>query len=165
MFVTWRLSGSLPKGRFFPSGNLDSGRAFVALDRLLDDARCGPLYLKRPEIAGLVRDALDYCTCELKSFQLHAFTIMANHVHVLISPLVALPKVMKSLKGFTAKRSNAVLGLTGRPFWAEESYDHLVRSEREFERIRFYIEDNPVRAGLVHQAADYTWSSAAGRIR
>ena len=53
-----------------------------------------------------------------------------------------------------------MLALTGCPFWQEESYDHLVRDEREFERIRFYVEHNPVRAGLVMEADQYRWSSA-----
>jgi hypothetical protein len=57
-----------------------------------------------------------------------------------------------SLKGITAKRADAMLGLTGNPFWQEESYDHLVRHDREFEKIRNDIEVNPVRAGLVREA-------------
>ena len=87
---------------------------------------------------------------------------MPNHVHLLATPAVALPKLTKSLKGITAKRANAMLALTGSPFWQDESYDRLVRDEREFERIRNYIEGNPVRAGLVREASEYRWSSAAG---
>ena len=68
----------------------------------------------------------------------------------------------KSLKGITAKRANAMLALTGRSFWQDESYDHLVRHEREFGKIRNYIEENPVRAGLVREAHEYRWSSAGG---
>jgi putative transposase len=64
------------------------------------------------------------------------------------------------VKSITAKRANARLGLTGRPFWQQESHDHVVRHEREFQTIRSYIEENPVRAGLVHQASQYLWSSA-----
>ena len=85
---------------------------------------------------------------------------MPNHVHVLATPAVALPKLTKSLKGITARRANAMLALTGNRFWQEESYDHLVRHLPEFERIRHYIEENPVRAGLVVEASDYRWSSA-----
>ena len=39
----------------------------------------------------------------------------------------------------------------------------MVRYGREFEEIRNYIEENPVRAGLVREAGDYWWSSA-GRM-
>ena len=53
-----------------------------------------------------------------------------------------------------------MLALTGNPFWQEESYDHMVRHMAEFEKIRNYIEENPVRAGLTGEASDYRWSSA-----
>lgn len=66
----------------------------------------------------------------------------------------------KALKGYTAKRANQILMRTGRSFWQKESYDHLVRNAAERERIRSYIEQNPVRAGLVREASDYRWSSA-----
>ena len=85
---------------------------------------------------------------------------MPNHVHLLLTPAIPLPQITKSLKGITAKRANLVLGLTGIPFWQEESYDHTVRDGGELERIRRYIETNPVRAGLVTEAGDYRWSSA-----
>jgi putative transposase len=71
-----------------------------------------------------------------------------------------LPKLTKSLKSITAKRANALLALTGRPFWQEESYDRLARDQREFNQIQYYIEQNPVRAGLVKEAGEYRWSSA-----
>jgi putative transposase len=57
-----------------------------------------------------------------------------------------------------------MLGLTGKPFWQDESYDRLVRDGTEFERIRRYIEYNPVRAGLVATPAAYPWSSAGRRL-
>jgi putative transposase len=86
---------------------------------------------------------------------------MPNHVHLLLTPAIELPKLTKSLKGITAKRANGILQLLGNPFWQEESYDHLVRHEREFDKIKNYIEENPVRAGLVTEASEYHWSSAA----
>ena len=160
MFLTWRLYGSLPANRHFPGGSLSSGQAFAALDRLLDEARAGPLYLRQPALADLVVEAIHYNAQVLAHYVLHAFAVMPNHVHVLITPRVPLPKLTKSLKGITAKRANAMLARTGCPFWQEESYDREVRQDREFERIRFYIESNPVRAGLVQEACQYRWSSA-----
>lgn len=96
-------------------------------------------------------------------YELSAYTVMPNHVHLLVKPLVTLPKLTKSLKGITAKRANQMLASTGSTFWQEESYDHLVRNDTEFYRIRNYIEENPVRAGLVNSPADFRWSS--GSIR
>ena len=68
---------------------------------------------------------------------------------------------MHSLKRFTTREGNRILGLAGRPFWQEESYDRLVRDESEFARIARYIEMNPVRAGLVAEPQQFPWSSAA----
>lgn len=84
---------------------------------------------------------------------------MPNHVHLLILPGIATERLMKSLKGASAREAN-VLGRTGEPFWQKESYDHWVRNPSEFQKIRRYIAANPVKAGLVREPRDYTWSSA-----
>src|SRR5207253_9923873 len=51
LFVTFRLHNSLPTNRVFPPERLTTGQAFVAMDRILDAARSGPLYLQHPQIA------------------------------------------------------------------------------------------------------------------
>jgi REP element-mobilizing transposase RayT len=130
------------------------------MDRLLDEARIGAFYLRQPAVADMIVEALQYNANILRHYLLHAFVVMPNHVHLLATPAVALPKLTKSLKGITAKRANAMLALTGSPFWQEESYDHMVRHAQEFEKIRNYIEGNPVRAGLAREASAYRWSSA-----
>ena len=159
LFVTFRLHGTLPKGRAFPPQHLaSSGKAFVAMDRLLDRARSGPFYLRQPEIAEQVVVALWDGERIFNRYQLHAFVVMPNHVHLLATSKVPASQWLDSLKGFTGNRANALLGRHG-TFWQEESYDHLVRSGG-FERIRSYIEQNPVTAGLVAHAEDYLWSSA-----
>jgi REP element-mobilizing transposase RayT len=113
----------------------------------------------------MVTEAVFYNSETLRHYILHAFVVMPNHVHVLLTAEVPLPQLTKSLKGITAKRANAMLALKGNPFWQEESYDHLVRHEREFQTIRRYIEENPVRAGLVGEASEYRWSSAGWATR
>jgi putative DNA methylase len=160
VFLTWRLHDSLPSNRAFPPVALNSGQAFAAMDRLLDEARGGPFYLRQPAIADMIVEAIQHNADILGHYLLLAFVVMPNHVHLLATPAVALPKLTKSLKGITGKRANGMLAMTGSSFWQEESYDHLVRHEREFEKIRNYIEENPVRAGLVREASEYRWSSA-----
>jgi len=108
----------------------------------------------------MVVEAIRYDASALGHYAEHAFVVMPNHVHLLLTPLVPLTQLTKSLKGITAKRANRMLALTGGPFWQEESYDHLVRDQREFHRIVRYIEQNPVRAGLAKEACEYGWSSA-----
>jgi len=165
VFLTWRLHGSLPAGRYFPGGKMDSGAVFVAMDRLLDEARAGPVYLAQPALANLIVDALHYNAQSLGHYWLHAFAVMPNHVHVLLTPNIPLPRLTKSLKGITAKGANESLGTTGRPFWHEESFDRDVRNMQELDRIRGYIENNPVRAGLVKEASQFVWSSAGWAAR
>jgi putative transposase len=157
IFLTWRLSGTLPPGHFFPS-RIPSGQAFLAMDRLLDNASTGPLHLRRPEIANMVVDAIRFR--DGGPYRLHNYVVMANHVHLLITPRMPVPRLMQSLKRFTAREGIRILELTGHPFWQDESYDRLVRSEEEFARIALYIERNPVRAGMVATPEEYAWSSA-----
>jgi putative transposase len=159
VFLTWSLHGSLPPGRSFPEATTE-GRAFLAMDRLLDDARKGPLYLRMPQIADMVVDALRYSEQHLEQYQIHAYAVMANHVHLLVTPHVEISKLTQSLKRFTARQANRILGLTGQTFWQAETYDRLVRDRTELQRIAAYIEMNPVNAGLVNTPEEFQWSSA-----
>jgi len=134
------------------------------MDRLLEREQSGPLHLRNPAIARLTVDAFLHGADSLRFYELHAYVVMANHVHLLITPLVDLAKITHSLKRFTAREANRILALTGKPFWQDESYDRLVRDCDEFERIRRYIEYNPVRAGLVTLPEEYPWSSARRRL-
>jgi putative transposase len=160
VFLTWRLPGSLPANRSFPAGTT-SGQAFLAMDRLLDNARTGPLYLRQPEIARMVVEAIHYQEDALGHYALYNYVVMGNHVHILVTPRVEVSKAMQSLKRFTAKEANCMLNRTGRPFWQDESYDRLVRDETEFRRIVRYIEMNPVKAGLVASPEEFPWSSVS----
>jgi type I restriction enzyme R subunit/putative DNA methylase len=97
----------------------------------------------------------------LGHYELGAYVVMPNHVHLLVRPLVSPDRLLRSLKGSTARAANLLLGRTGEPFWQKESYDHWVRDHAEFLRIRGYIEANPVKAGLVSRPEDFPWSSAS----
>ena len=159
LFLTWHLHGCLPASLLPPPGSLASGQAFMWLDRQLDVPRNGPMYLRRPDIAQIVVGSI-HKGASLGHYELGAYVVMANHVHLLIRPLVAPDRLLKSLKGATAREANRLLARTGEPFWQKESYDHCVRNQIEFEKIRTYIETNPVKAGLVRNPEDYPWSSA-----
>ena len=165
LFLTWHLHGSLPHGLFPPPAKASAGEAFVWIDRYLDRAAHGPLYLRQPEVARIVIESL-HKGVGLRHFELGAFVVMANHVHVLLRPIIDASLLLRSLKGSSAREANRFLGLTGRPFWQAETYDHWVRDVREYARISAYIENNPVKAGLVARPEDYLWSSAhsGGRL-
>jgi putative DNA methylase len=98
-------------------------------------------------------------------YELHAWVIMPNHVHLLLTPRADVSKALGSLKAGSAKSANLLLGRSGQPFWQDESYDHLVRNDKEFRRIQRYIENNPVNAGLALKPEHYVWSSAGRPVR
>jgi REP element-mobilizing transposase RayT len=159
LFITWHLNGAVKPAQFPPPGKLSSGQAFVYVDRFLDAARDGPVFLKLPEIAKIVVEAI-HKGAALGHYELHAYVVMANHVHMLVTPLMDPSEFMKALKGATAREANRALGLTGSSFWQKESYDHWVRNADEFQRIWNYIEMNPVKAGIVERPEEFRWSSA-----
>ena len=124
------------------------------MDRQLDQAKTGPLYLRMEPIATIVCETL-LTSVAVKHYQLGAFVIMPNHVHVLVFPMTPPSQLLKSIKGVTAREANKVLGRTGEQFWQHESYDHYVRNDVEREKIVAYIENNSVKAGLALTPADF----------
>jgi REP-associated tyrosine transposase len=172
IFITWRLYGSVPasvlkKIRTARNGcatnasdSEDSpGKQFLQLDAALDSAKQGPLWLADSEFADYAEYPI-WRGADLGRYDLHAYVVMPNHVHILLNPHLPLAKISGVIKGVAARDINGRLGRFGKPLWQYESFDHWVRNSAEFERIRHYIEWNPVRAGLVARPEDWKWSSA-----
>lgn len=103
---------------------------------------------------------------------------MSNHVHVVFKPFLderslsvnkdaerlvyeskdpPLDVIMHSLKSYTANEANKILHRSG-AFWETESYDHVIRSAREYGRVKAYVLNNPVKAGLVKDWREWPWS-------
>jgi REP element-mobilizing transposase RayT len=158
LFLTWHLHGALPHGLYPPPGKASSGQAFVWMDRYLDTTCSGPMFLRMERIAQLVQDSLQTGE-KLGHYRSHAWVVMANHVHTLLTPEIDAARLINSLKGTTARAANKLLGRAGEPFWQAECYDRRVRNEDEFRRISAYIEENPVKAGLVTDGSAFRWSS------
>lgn len=160
IFLTWRLHGSLPK---MPkeNGALTEGERFVAIDHRLDRADSGPMFLGNPEVAAAVAETFHISSDQWKLFELFAWVIMSNHVHLLIQPRKALSEITRAVKKTRAHQANIILGRSGLPFGQDESYDHWVRNGKQFDRIVQYIEQNPVNVGLVERPEMWPWSSAS----
>src|SRR5262249_16221203 len=136
---------------------------FLKLDRLLDAQATGPKWLGIPELAQIVINAL--FAGESKDFyELGAWVVMPNHVHVLLRPLVELSRVVAGFKATSAREANLFMNRTG-AFWSHAYFDHLVRDSTEETRIVRYVENNPVKAGLVSSLEDFPFSSAHLRSR
>ena len=96
-------------------------------------------------------------------YQLLAWVVMPNHVHVLFTPLGApMWRIVDAWKGYTAKAANALLKRKGR-FWQAGYWDTWMRDAGHELRTVRYVEDNPVKAGLVRVAREWSWSSARFR--
>ncbi|TNE61003.1 MAG: hypothetical protein EP344_06660 [Bacteroidetes bacterium] len=175
-FVTFRLHGSLPKdvlralqqekhrleleaGNDLEALDLARKRMYGKFDAALDHATNEPYWLKQPAMARIVVEALEFQ--DGSSYILHAYTIMPNHVHVLFSHLQEGPelhRIMQRMKRHTAREGNILLDRTGAQFWERESYDRVVRDNREFWRIYWYILKNPEKAGLVEKWFQHPWT-------
>lgn len=132
-------------------------RQYKSWDDFLDSKLNAPYWLENKAVAELNMKAIQFYDGKL--YRLLACTIMSNHVHLMIELLPGAPplfKVMQNLKRYTALHSNRMLNRTG-PFWEEESYDHVVR-DYEFDRIFWYILNNPVKAGLVKHWSLWKWT-------
>lgn len=94
-------------------------------------------------------------------FLLHEFVIMPNHTHLLLSvdDGHAIGRAMQMIKGgFSHTMGQA--GLKLKAVWQPSYYEHRVRDLAEYERMRAYIHQNPVRRALVRNVDDYPYSSA-----
>lgn len=111
------------------------------------DAGHGECWLARPEIARVIQDALHHF--DGKRYDLLAWCIMPNHVHVVFRPTRGhgLTDILHSWKSYTATEANRALSREG-AFWQSESFDHLVRDEDDFHNQVRYILENPAKAGL-----------------
>lgn len=175
-FVTFRLEGSIPMEtirRFRENYDLmrrgilahkdltekeqrellyvEQKKFFASTDDYLDSNLNEPYWLREKKIAEIVAEAMEHR--DGKQYELHGYTIMPNHVHMMISPLPGAPvlhKVMQDMKKFTGLHCNRQLGRDGQ-FWEDESYDHVVRQNGEFYRILNYILRNPVKARFVKE--------------
>jgi len=161
VFVTWRLAGTLPRGQpeLLVRGPLD-GKTFVLQDRELDHMASGPRWLREPPIAAIFRDALLYGE-NVRRYDLLAWVVMPNHVHLVLQSKARLPDVVRWLKTATAVRANRTLGRNGEPFWQREYFDRWIRSEEELLKTISYVENNPVTAGLAASPEEWPWSSPA----
>src|ERR1700677_1291249 len=156
------LAPSREPGRLqAPTGvNLSAGRAFLVLDREVDQAAFGPVWLQDARVGRVVAEALLYGQSGRHFYQLRAWVIMPNHVPVLLLPKMSLPVIMRWLKGSTARAANLILGRTGEAFWQDESFDHRVRDEAELDRLVQLCGVQPGKRRPGGQSHAWPWSSA-----
>ncbi|HUA97855.1 MAG TPA: transposase [Terracidiphilus sp.] len=92
-------------------------------------------------------------------FLLHAFVIMPEHFHALITPApeVSLEKTMQFIKGGFSFRLKSKLDV-----WMRSYNETQIMTKEKFNRCSLYIENNPVRRGLALTPEGYPFSSTVG---
>lgn len=166
-FITFRLSDSLPQKVL--------KQIEQEIKHLTDDQKdlekrkkhqywldkgLGCCALAKREIAQVVQDALFHHNGD--KYDLLAWSIMPNHVHVLIKTNSDLPRIVQSWKSFTGKwalKNNKKLNLgiddDAKEFWMSEYWDRFIRDEEHFNNTVRYILNNPVKANLPNDSIAY----------
>ena len=179
-FVTFRLADSLPAAEIIQLKHerdtaleqAASGKASLRwqerqrlfadysdkVEALLDAGR-GECWLKRPEIAEVVANAMHYFNHQ--RYELHAWVVMPNHVHAILFPMPGFPlgKILMSWKAFTSREANRILCRDGK-FWQPDAYDRWIRNDDEQARLVEKLENDPVKAGFCRTPSEWKWSSA-----
>ena len=143
-FVTFRTHDSLDDFiKKIRSEEISSRKQEYKIDQYIDQSPNGA-YLDNEVLKYLYR----YFVIQDKNlYDLVAFTIMPNHVHIFFKQNVELPQIMKRIKGATAFAINKMLDRKG-IFWEENYYDKLIRDEVHFSQVYDYIKYNAVKVDL-----------------
>ncbi|WP_110973265.1 transposase [Pseudomonas huaxiensis] len=99
--------------------------------------------------------------------KIYAYCLMTNHVHLLLEPgeaVAGLGQMMKALAARATRYRNKLEGRSG-TLWESRYKSSVVQSESYLLACCRYIELNPVRACMVDDAEDYTWSSYRARVQ
>ena len=124
IFLTWRLADStpVPPPDIITLEYLAHKHGACRVENHADDkprssapplVNTGPLWLRDPRIARMVTETLQYGETVRRFYDLYAWVIMPNHVHVVLKPRVELARTLRWLKGRTARMANRLLARTG----------------------------------------------------
>ena len=170
--VTFRLADSLPQGKLrelevelscLEQRQRDAQRRQKVEQWL--DAGIGCYALGHPKVAQVVKNSLLHFQGE--RYELLAWCIMPNHVHVLLEPRFPLAKIVQGWKSVTARWAlahNDAMGLgipDPRHLWMREYWDRYIRDDNHLKAVIDYIHHNPVKAGLCGEPAEWPWSGNA----
>jgi RecG-like helicase/REP element-mobilizing transposase RayT len=125
---------------------------------------------KRGTLSPRARDIVLDCILHWRDrrYELYAVCVMPDHVHFLVEPGIkgnsedgsaifySLTEILHTLKSFTAHQINKMEKSTGE-VWETESFDRLIRSQRDLEEKFHYIMHNPWDAGVAKRSEDYKW--------
>lgn len=164
-FITYHLADAFPSALLSEWSALleieDDRERRKELEAYLDRGR-GDCWLRRSDVATVCEKAFLHFDSE--RYSLKAWCLMPNHVHVLVlATTVPMSEFVQSWKGYTSYRCNKLLKRCKPDFWADGYWDTYMRDGEHERRTIRYIENNPVKAGLVSDPMAWSWSSARFR--
>ena len=123
----------------------------------------GNVYVKLSNLGNTVQKTIEYIDEHNENIEIEKYVIMPNHIHLLItvnrinnegfgtsgkpSPTEngykiraneIIPKLVSSLKRYTNKQS-------GIDLWQRSYYDHIIRTQKDYDKIWEYIDTNPIK--------------------
>lgn len=163
-FITFRLADALPTQvltRIAEKKKVPTRPNLGTLTEETLDRGHGECLLARPVAASIVETTLLHF--DGIRYDLEEWVIMPNHVHALVRIYRqwALSVIVQAWKSVSAHKINSTLRRSGR-LWQREYFDRYIRDENHHRLVLNYIRNNPVKAGLVSEAADWRYSSAWG---
>jgi len=172
-FISFRLSDSLPPTVLsdmkaeadMRSTSEKSTAPRTSMEAFLDRGY-GCCLLAEPEMAAQLGQAFNYY--DGRRYELIAWCVMPNHVHILIKPMTSLSRIVQGWKTWSARwayqdAQRLHLQMPPNGFWMRGYWDRYIRDEIHFHAAIAYIHQNPVKAGLCSRAQDWVWSSAKER--
>ena len=152
--ITYRLGDALPRDEARRRADEMDENSDVAYRRRIEavlDAGHGSCALRDPHLAQRVIE--NWQRFHGERYQLLAWVVMPNHVHVMIqlNGTVPLFRIIQSWKSYTGRRLPVA--------WQREYWDRHIRDERHYANAVAYIHGNPVQAGLCQSPGDWPWSS------
>jgi len=100
-----------------------------------------------------------------RKYLIHEFVVMPDHLHCLITvdAQIGVEKAVQNIKGGFAFRTGRELGFRA-PVWQRGFSEVRVYERADFEQMREYIHENPVKRFLVSDGAEYAYSSANSKF-
>jgi REP element-mobilizing transposase RayT len=122
------------------------GKFSVRIDRYLDQGH-GSCVLADDTNAAIMAEAFRHF--DQSRYLLHAWVIMPNHVHLLLTlrETESLARIVASWKRFTALRIRRQMQSDG-PLWQKDYFDRIIRDWDHFVNVARYIRRNPAKANL-----------------
>jgi REP element-mobilizing transposase RayT len=180
--LTWRLEGELPQHILLSIKEMQAAMAELRIKAprsacfdLIDNYRkcierfdeqlgrhpAAGINLCSPDLAPIITQAFHFYESNL--YELHAYCVMPNHVHLLLKPCtddldkrVLLSNIVRRIKSYTAKQI-LKQGYGGRKVWRADYFDRFIRSEKDYANTVEYILYNPVKARLVDEYSDWDY--------